>query len=205
MRRLTPREPAAPGITERGTTSVSKEIEGCLNCSIEFCAQTWPLAFVPRGSFDRLKGSSLKNADAAHQRRLMHSRMRFANSWRSRVLAAPVSTSSSRRRISSSHALATVGSVGPSRLLTRSWASSALSAWGSSSASLRKRSVFRLAIASTSALNDLAPARIAHIAKRSNGGRLPSRRLPPQPACRQRVAADRNRWASQSEPSRALL
>ncbi len=126
-----------------------QQIKRRMYCALKFLAQSVSLALIPSSRFCRLVCSRGQNAHDTHDYRRMRSRMRLLNSSRSTKEAVPASTSASRLEISASHSWAASCSGGPSRLETRSCASSARSASVSSNASARTRSNAELLMAIT--------------------------------------------------------
>lgn len=121
-----------------------KEVKGIFDHALEIGTEPFPLSFIPSRSLKRFLRSQFAHSNFSHasyQSLPSRSRILRENSSRSMSLAVPASTSSNLRTISSSHSRDASESIGPSRLRTRSLASSARSAFGRSRASLLSRSI----------------------------------------------------------------
>jgi len=113
------------------------EIECGIHGSLEVGTETGSLSLVPLRRLDRLLRGFRVQTELTHYGRLVRSRIRRENSSRSINAAVPDSISSRRRSTSVSQERSASESTGPSRLATKSWASSARSAAVKSSASAR--------------------------------------------------------------------
>ena len=123
--------------TRRRNGIAAQQIHGSMNSDLEVPPESSTLLFVPFGRPHRLFRGIRVNADCPHQLGTNCCRILRTNSAGSIDPTAPSSICWSRRNTSASHASATPASGLPSRLDTRSWASSARSDSLSSSALLR--------------------------------------------------------------------
>lgn len=121
---------ASPGNTGHGYQGddfLLEQIERSIKSAFKFCSESRALHLISPRRLGRLLGCGGMNSHHAHQEPRMRARIRRRSSSRSIRFAVPESISASLRRISVSHAFSASGSAGPSRLVIRSYASSARS------------------------------------------------------------------------------